>query len=458
MQITVYNFAKEPNSTKQPASGAGRTINCVLKEDCSMMSPVFLLDGWQTTDNYVKWGSRYFWIEDIIIKSADHAEYHCKEDVLASFKAAIGDSNQYILRSAHASDGNIIDMKYPLLTSLSVSEYQLTSIAGAFGDVDGGTYVIAVHNGTNETTGGMTYYALGPLAFRQLLLFMYGGSWLDLSETNVTVALQKELINPMQYIASVTWYPISMLVFIEAHATIVNSIKFGYWEATSIIGYIITDFNREYTDEVTIGNHIQATARGAYLNTSPFTQIMLYCFSFGSIPIDPKYFIHSHNIKVKVRVDTSTGTGYLIVLTGDNKKIAQYAGQVGIPMQISQITQSILNPISNTVSTIATVAAGNPLGAVNGIISAVESLFPQIQVSGELGSRIAYKETPRIVVVHHNVADDDNTHLGRPLCRRGIVKNYPGYMEVENADIEFVCNFSELEEIKSFMESGFYYE
>ena len=119
-------------------------------------------------------------------------------------------------------------------------------------------------------------------------------------------------------------------------------------------------------------------------------------------------------------------------------------------MQISQITQSILNPISNTVSTISTVAAGNPLGAVNGIISAVESLFPQIQVSGE--------ETPKIVVVHHNVADDDNTHLGRPLCSRGIVKNYPGYMEVENADIEFVCNFSELEEIKSFMESGFYYE
>ena len=74
MQITCYNFAKEPNSTKQPTGG--RNITCTLKDDCSIMHPVFLLNGWQMTDNYVKWGSRYYWIEDIVIKTKDYAEYH----------------------------------------------------------------------------------------------------------------------------------------------------------------------------------------------------------------------------------------------------------------------------------------------------------------------------------------------------------------------------------------------
>ena len=171
MQITAYNFAKEPNSTKQPIGG--RNITCTLKDDCSIMHPVFLLNGWQMTDNYIKWGSRYYWIEDIVIKTKDHAEYHCREDVLASFKSAIGTSSQYILRSAHAYTGNLIDAKYPALTGVSKVETELNTLHSAV--VSDGFYVVGIQNGETLGTGGVTYYALGPTQFANLVSFIIDG-------------------------------------------------------------------------------------------------------------------------------------------------------------------------------------------------------------------------------------------------------------------------------------------
>ena len=88
MQITTYNFAKEPNSTKQPAAG-GTVHNVVLKEPCSLFHPVFRLNGFSHSDNYVKWGSRYYFIEDIVQVTNSEAEYHCREDVLATYKSYI---------------------------------------------------------------------------------------------------------------------------------------------------------------------------------------------------------------------------------------------------------------------------------------------------------------------------------------------------------------------------------
>lgn len=456
MQITVYNFAKEPNSTKQPANGAGRTITCVLKEDCSMMSPVFLLNGWQTTDNYVKWGSRYFWIEDIIIKSNDHAEYHCKEDVLASFKASIGASSQYITRSSKAYTPNLIDSKYPVLTSFVRTETKLQTLhSSMMGD---GFYVVGIQNGKSSSNGGISYYAMTQAQFNNFVEYMYSGTWLDTTETNVTIALQKELINPMQYVSSIIWYPFSFNMFTGMTNEVV---KFGWWEGSSSVTGVLLPagaFVNSWNEQLSLPRHSEAASRGSYLNSQPFTRHTLFCYSFGQIPIDAMQFGDSPSIIVQITVDLSTGDAKLSINDANANNLQITYGKMGQQIQISQIRQSLISPITNIVSGAVGLAYGNAVGYGQGIISAVESMMPQAERSGGNDSRLWYLKVPTILTECHAIASEDKAHLGRPLCVRGTVSSYDGYIEIENADIEFACNFSELEEIKSFMESGFYYE
>ena len=44
MVIECYSgFQKKPNSTKQPSGGSTKTVR--LKDNCSVLNPVFLLNG-----------------------------------------------------------------------------------------------------------------------------------------------------------------------------------------------------------------------------------------------------------------------------------------------------------------------------------------------------------------------------------------------------------------------------
>ena len=52
MQITIFSgFSKEHNSTKQPSGGT--VVNCYLKDDTSLINPVFVLDSANFSVNYV---------------------------------------------------------------------------------------------------------------------------------------------------------------------------------------------------------------------------------------------------------------------------------------------------------------------------------------------------------------------------------------------------------------------
>lgn len=462
MDIKVYNFAKEPNSTKQPGSSAGRTIqNIHLKGDCSFMHPVFLLDGWQATDNYVKWGSRYYWIEDMIILSKTQAEYHCREDVLASFRSYIGSSSQYITRCAKSFTTGIIDTKYPLLTTFTRTETELTTFHNSM--MGGGFYVVGIQNGVTSDGGGITYYAMNSAQFGSFVAFMYAGTWLDTTETNVTIALQKELINPMQYVSSIIWFPFDYSMFT---GSTVESVKFGWWQgdaqATGVrlsSGQFVKSW---VSSAISLPRHSEAATRGTYLNSQPYTRHTLFAYTFGEIPIDAMQFGSSASMMVGITADLSTGDAKLSIFDADAKLIDIHYGKMGQAIPISQIRQSLIAPVANIISGATGLRYGNVVGFGQGIVSAAEAMMPQAERSGGTDSRLWYYKVPTILTECHNIASEDRDHLGRPLCIRGIIQNYAdashNYIEVENADIDFACNYSELEEIKGFMESGFYYE
>ena len=204
MNITCYSgFSKKPNSTKQPSSGTD--VSVVLKEPTSVLNPVFIIQGYNLSWNYIKWGVRYYYVDDIVIVHNNIAEYHCSTDVMATFKSDIGSSSQYVTRSASAYNPKVMDSKYPTIADTDEIITGLSSISSNI-NINSGTIVIGLKSKLG--TQGVAYYAMNTAQFSSFISFLYSDLWLDASE--IGTSLQKMLVDPFDYIVSCNWYPFSI--------------------------------------------------------------------------------------------------------------------------------------------------------------------------------------------------------------------------------------------------------
>ena len=446
MVIEVYSsFSKKPNSTKQPSSPRA-SITCRLKEPCSVLNPIFLLTGYNLSDNYVKWGSRYYYIDDIVIIGNELAEYHCSTDVLATYKTQIGSSSQYILRAAGEYSPYVPDGRYPMKADATLNKTLLDTLK--FTSVKGGTYIVGVISDTNSGNN-VTYYTMGATNFAQLMTKLFDSSYLNAAD--ISVELQKELVNPLQYITSCMWYPFDVYGDDE-------EIHFGWWNS-SVHGGRLSEADRIYSKDQTFSlpGHPQAATRGMYLNDSPYTRRTLNCYSFGTIPINPSPFASGVAGAIEIDVDCYTGVGQLYVAC-QGSKLFLATSQIGVPIQLNQNQANVIGGVIGMSAAVGSALVGNYAGATVGVLSAANNLFPQVQSQGTNGSKIAYMHTPEIVSEFHQIADEDNATIGRPLCKQKTISSLSGFMVCENADFDVAASPSEKDQIISFMNEGFFYE
>lgn len=449
MKITLYsNFSKKINSTKQPTGGSDKSV--VLKENTSLMNPVFILDEINFEYNYCKWNNRYYYINDVVVISNSHAEYHCSVDVLASYKSDIGSSSQYILRSSSSFDRRIIDTLYPVKQQKTLKEINLTTLHANFTT---GFYVVGIVDSSSNNSGAITYYSMTASTFKSFLSFMFSGTtYLEIDPEEISEGLQKALINPFQYIKSCMWYPFAI-------GGTSSNVKFGWWES-DIIAEIIPESSRQklFSQTATLTEHPQASVRGEFLNGSPFRRLQLNIYNFGSIPIDASYFIDNQTIVVGTRCDVFTGIGEVYITDGVGTIIYKQMGQMGVPVQISETSSNLIGSALNVVSGAVGLAYGNVVGFAQGVMSAIDTLMPQVQTQGMNGTSIAYVPVPKIIVESFTVANDSNTHNGRPLCTDRSISSLSGYVLCQDADISIAGTEQEKNQVVSFMNSGFFYE
>lgn len=449
MQITIFSgFSKEHNSTKQPSGGTA--VNCYLKDDTSLINPVFVLDGANFSVNYVQWGSRYYFVDDVVSIRNSTVELHCSVDAMASWKSNIGASSQYVTRSASAYNDYIIDSVYPSTVHTS---FESVAIEGLFNT--GLASVVVGVVGKN----GLQYYLFTMATLQSILFdFLYGSGvsdWLDAPLTEISMELQKELVNPFQYIVSCMVFPFQ----ITSDAT--GDLIFGYWTKSGQIVDLVTPSARfkQQISSVAVPRHPQSTIRGAYMNSAPYTRMTLNMPCFGTIPLDPQNYVDTSRLTVQLNTDLFTGVGELrLSNTGDSDTIYTQSAQIGVPIQISQITQNLINTAVATVSTIGSIATGNALGALFGAKSAIENMMPQIQTSGSMGSLVNFIKQPMLTMQYKNLVTVDNEHLGRPLMERRTISTLSGFIQIENPDIDIPATTQEKDIISNYMRSGFYYE
>lgn len=485
MTVTFYSFSKRENSTAQPATAA-TTKTGKLREPCTITSPEIGFDfGISSAPNYnyayiSSFGQRYYWITEW---TWDKGLWWAsmRVDVLATYKTEIGNSNEYILRSSHSYNGYIIDGIYPATASVSRQKTLITPPWNGSYPHAGGRFIVGIvgQGAAPQSYGAVTYYSMTPSEFQTLMNELLSSTaWTGQTFTNglsldgLTEETFKALFNPMQYIVSCQWVPVIPTMLGTA-----GYIDIGWWTTSTAQASILNYPNDWFIDHIRIPIHGQSASRGEWLQMYPYTKHRLRYPPFGTLDLNPTLYIDYDYLCIWMCIDYVSGKASLVygpaaTNSGNYPDLVDGSveTQAGVPIALAQSSQDILGTLVNTTSAlgggISAAVRGDIGGAiansVSGVVSAIESFVPSVSISGGNGNFSNYVGETCLLSEFANVADEDNTHLGRPVCTVDTISNYfggsTGYIMIGDPDIAISGTADESLQIKTYMSNGFYYE
>ena len=481
MNITLYKFAKDNNSTARPA-GAGTTYTCALKDETDVLNPVISISMPTAVTSpvtlynyaYIPAFERYYFITGWRW-TLKFWEITLAVDVLATFKTEIGASSQYVLRSASSYDSYVVDEAYPSKSQVQISTTALNKMFETY--IYNGTFVVGIISGDNtDSMGSVTYYMMSSAQFGAFKNKIFGSDWItDMAIEDITEGLLKTMFNPYQYIASCYYFPIPTSAYAGTNVT---SIKFGWWDiSANALRLPLNHLQATSSQSFNVPLHPQSASRGKYLNKKPYTEYQLYCPPFGIIPIDPTFFNDTYtHLHFSISLDYVTGLAILEIMNGtanaSNTLIYEATANVGVPIQTAG---AVINLEQSKNAAIVGIVGGAAQAAVNSsnifeaignagnaIISGVGNILqyavPQVQTGGVNGSTNIYSVFPGFTSKFYLLVDEDINKIGRPLCKIKTINELTGFVMCRNSHVNISCTDSERSAIKSYMDGGFFYE
>lgn len=466
--VKLYSFSKKENSTARP-SGTAREFACIIKTGSGILHPTISLDIGRTESPsqynyaYIPNFDRYYFIEEWYFENALWTA-SLSVDVLATYKTAIGAADLYVLRAADDYDGRIVDNLYPTKVN---STFESATISTPWVDAIDGLYIIGAV-GKQSVFGSVNYFALTRTQLQTLMAQLMDNTVTQnngFDFTDVTQALQLAIVDPLQYIKSAIFLPVTDAGGISSGAMTI----FNY---PLLVGNkLIIDPAKTYSWTLPTKKHPQTNTRGNYVNTAPYTKATLMFPPFGVIDLDTTVLCNVSEINITVRLDIPTGLGILEVYA-NNILLNKIEAQIGVPIQLAQVTRDYVGAISQTIGAIGSAAGavasgltGNVAGAVSGGIGAASgignaamSLIPRANTVGSGGSYAQLLENPRLDFQFFECVDDDITQNGRPLCQIKRINTMSGYMLIQDGDVATTGTAEENRSIRAFLEGGFYYE
>lgn len=463
--IKLGAFAKLENSTAQPVHTTWAEYSVNFKEGADFTNPILsIAQDFSTlyTYNYAYMLGRYYWVTEIKAVRSGYCTIKMKCDVLATYKSAIGSTSLYVLRSSTASDGSIRDNFYPI--KATSTRYHQTQSTGVPGSYSSGVIVLSVSG--IDTIAGTTLLEFTPSEFKRLISALYTDiNGFQLSDV-ISQVVQYFGGNPQALINSAMWFPFPFDVDNVSQATI------GGWDASlggsPIYAGIITDPVITLADYTyTLYKHPLAATRGSYLNLPPYTLYTIGLPGCGIVNLDGAKLIDQTSITIIREMDAFTGQLITKVnATQSGQRLAYLSGQIGIPMAIKgsnaapNLIGSAAGVISSGIAAAATGGAAAIAGAAAAGIGAAVDAAGGTGTSSSMGSGAAgiMLQYGWLDTICYDITNSDNSQEGRPYCQMTTPSTLNGYMRVSDGYVHISGPLPEQQEIKQFLEAGFFYE
>lgn len=475
--VTLYTFSKRENSTALPSTGTD--FSCVLKEPTSIINPTLELHAADISAyNYAHISAfgRYYFMKDITSVANNLWQITLEVDPMATYKSSIGNSTQYVLRSASSYDGDIVDSLYPTKgnTDLIIGDYTATA---PFVNTNT-TYILGlVNNNSTYKFGAVQYYAMTSQEIGDLMSYLLatpsdttgiGGAIVTalapfatgVANDFLKESVTRSILDPASYIVESYMLPYKPPVAVSG-----QSVKANWFTVTGATGDILSSTSSEFfitSGTLALPDHPQKNDRGPYLNLSPFMKYWLYLGPFGLYPLDP-VTVYS-NRTVTYSIDGDLLGNITCKLFVDSKQIDVLHANVKCNFPVAQTTMDVARAVGasvNVATSAARIASGDVsaiTSGLSGIISAADAMLPQMRSQGTQGSFVNVFDQFYSYGEAHWVIDDDNTQRGRPLCKPVQISTLSGYILVSDPDVSIPGTAEENSMIKNYMSNGFFYE
>lgn len=476
-----YSFSKRENSTARP-TGDGTDFDIAIKFPSGVLNPVIELmtSTNMSSYNYCKiphFDNRYYFVSDWV---SDHDRWiaHLKVDVLATYKTEINSSYQYVLRSASKVNGNLIDNVYPIGTKKTVMNTDVHSpLLGV-----GFDYVLAVLNydtTSNAKINGVQYWILSETQMRNFIEGMLTEDYWDLDailvSLGISTSFMHSIVNPAQYIVEAYMLPHN-----TSFPTIsMNQFTIGPFPMTAqgtpykALNASVRDGNVGFASGqlFSLPQHPQTNSHGAWLNNSPYTTHILHAGPFGDIPLT--FLGNSGNIQLAIDVKMDFKGNAILYVFDSTRTIKLASAFANISVQIPIIAgadnsyRGMANGTGAILSGILSGGMSIGTGGLTEIQDAVLDCVPTCSISGNnIGTLVLnqpwYVESNFVDVAGGVVAGADsglaNNKLGQPLCETYQLSSLSGYCQCSDVDISLAAYDSEISQVRSLMQTGFFLE
>lgn len=477
--INLFTFSKRENSTLRP-SGSPDVLQCNIIRGSSMISPVLELDlGTSSAPAYnyayIPDFNRYYYIRDWSFDSGFWtASLEC--DVLATYRGTIGSASLYALRTSNSTyyDTNLVDTMYPTATGCS---FDSESVSSPFSLTATGVYILGVTN-NNPNFGSIKYYIVRATDMPDIIEYLLSDTLMtdySFSTTDASYELQRALIDPIQYIKSCIYIPMTYQAIETLYTNYHEQIKIFKWAIkdsnnTAINCAYINATNpfHTYTKTINIPKHPQTSTRGNYTNTAPYTLLTLLVPPFGMLDIDTTVTCNAASLDIAYKIDFPTGLGILTV-SCNGIVINRMEAQIGVPVQLSQVSRDYLGTVTSIANGVGGILSSinpvNKFGMAGGIVSsassainsAVNAIQARSQTVGSGGSYAQLDSDPTLYAQFFSLVSEDLAHNGRPCCRM-LNPSVGGYFLIRDGDVAISGTQAEASAVRSYLESGFYWE
>ena len=475
ISVIFYSFAKKKNSTKHPTGGT--SYSCILKDPCSIGSPTIELNGGNKASwnyCYIPVFDRYYFITDWV---TDHDRWiaHCECDVLASFKSAIIDSTQYVIRAATKSNPYLQDPIYPMSTRRAFDSEDIVNIF----DPSNVKYIVAVTNMNNTADSkinGVQYLILTESQMREFTRVLLTEDYFGLGPTEalfgLTFPVIKSVCSPLSYIGESYILPFTPR---QGDTVSVGSVNVGWWTLTGYSGTTPAAikssadkilYSKSFT--LTINKHPQIGLTGRiYLNAAPYVERILYAGPFGTIALNDNIIAQmlgsDASITLKGRVDVDfRGHAILYIYNEDPYIIIDRREcNIAIPIPLTQSKNELYKLGEAAISAGATAASGQiGSGLVGSVRDAVSSIVPTMQTVGNQGSMISIFEDWHLQCEYRYISEGETAINieGAPLCEVVNLSTLSGYVQTDAPFLDIAAYSGELDAIYQYMRGGFFIE
>lgn len=475
MAITLKfgRVSKRRNSTYVPVLDT--ELSVTLKNGCSETAPVFLINAAAFNYNYAQWGTWYYFITDIEYTRNNLFTVSCRIDVLATFKAQILASTQYVAYSSVSGGAWLKDNRLPVLGSAIVAK---TEVQAPFINTGGNKYILTVLGKL-----GCASFACTRSQINDLLDNVQGDNadLLDefMDDPSIDFSTVEDGLQSLTRIMTQT--DLLGNAFSNAPACIRGCI----WTPFSLpTGGTARIYLGQYDTQVDAWKLFDTTASGAVQIDIPwhFTDwrrtycesIYLYLPYVGNINVPTGEIVGVSQLTIKYSYTIVDGAISYEVLAGD-QIIGTYGGSCAqqIPMGINQVTSvgdiatSMIAGVRDTVSagimgTIPTLESG--VAAVSAAYNVADTAYnTHPSTIGGLGggSAAGLDNTIRCVSVAHPTVIEPSAMqgtMGVPTMQPVNLRSCSGYCQCVNAHVAAPAELSILNEIDMFLNGGFYIE